>query len=153
MVDLLSTIVPRIISNNQFDFIKGRKIQECIDLASEGYNALGKSNEGSIAIKINIKKAFDTLDRDFILEVLRCFCFSDEFRSKIKLIFYSTHISVLYNDYPCGLFSCIRGVRQGDPFYPILFDIAEDFLSRFLTKLANVGILTIMNYHKGISFP
>ena len=34
-----------------------------------------------------------------------------------------------------GYFSCSRRVRPGDPLSPLLFCLAEDFLSRYLTHL------------------
>ena len=154
LADRLGFLAPTIISKNQFGFVKGRRIQDCIALASEGFNILkNKSKEGNIAIKVDIRKAFDTLDWDFVLEVLRCFGFSDDFRGLIKNIFESARISILHNGTPNGFFSCSRGVRQGDPLSPLLFDIAEDFLSRFITANVECGAIQGMQWKRGCLFP
>ncbi|KAK2642140.1 hypothetical protein Ddye_023903 [Dipteronia dyeriana] len=59
----LSDMAARIISLNQFGFVKGRQIQDCIAIASDCINALDKHcYEGNIAIKIDIRKAFDTMN-------------------------------------------------------------------------------------------
>ena len=63
LADRLSVVAARIISPNQFGFLKGRSISECIALGSEGVNLLHKRCFGdNMAMKINITKAFDTLD-------------------------------------------------------------------------------------------
>lgn len=73
----LALIVERILSPNQFGFIRNRSIHQCITLVSEGVNLLNKKcHGGNLAMKIDIKKAFDTLDWFFLLEVLDAFGFS-----------------------------------------------------------------------------
>ena len=87
-----------------------------------------------MTLKIDIRKAFDTLDWDFVLEVMRCFGLLDIFRDLVCNIFNSAKISILHNGSPRGFFCCSHGVRQSDPLSPLLFDSGEDFLSCFLNK-------------------
>ena len=42
---------------------------------------------GGMAIKINIRKAFDTIRWDFVRAILHCFGFSGQFMSWISMIF------------------------------------------------------------------
>ncbi|XP_057808807.1 uncharacterized protein LOC131023278 [Salvia miltiorrhiza] len=68
----LSAIAADTVTPNQFGFIKGRSIHDCIMLGSEGVNCMKRSHGGrNIACKIYITKAFDTLRWDFLLNVLR----------------------------------------------------------------------------------
>ena len=84
----LGDVAARIISPNQFGFVKGRQIQDCMTVASDCINALDKCcYRGNIAIKIDIRKAFDTMNRDYILKVLSCFGFSNNFIQWIQEIF------------------------------------------------------------------
>ncbi|XP_024630529.1 uncharacterized protein [Medicago truncatula] len=70
IADRLAQILPTIISKNQKGFIQGRNIKDCLCLASEAINLLHKkSYAGNIALKIDITKAFDTLDWNFLLKV------------------------------------------------------------------------------------
>jgi len=46
-------------------------------------------------------------------------------------------LSIKINDSLVGFFPYSRGVRQNDPFSPLLFCLAEEVLSRGLSKLVN----------------
>ena len=65
-------------------------------------------------------------------------------------IFSYARISVMMNGVPKGYFKCSRGVRQGDSLSPILFCLAEDFLSRWLSKAARDNIFDAMHYSRAL---
>jgi hypothetical protein len=80
LADRLAQILPSIISNEQKGFIKGRHIKDCICLSSEVINLLHKKSfGGSLAVKIDIAKAFDTIDWTFLINVLKAFGFNNFF--------------------------------------------------------------------------
>lgn len=59
----LAQIAPKIVSPQQKGFVKGRSIKECICVASEAANLLDYKAFGeNLALKLDIRKAFDTLD-------------------------------------------------------------------------------------------
>lgn len=61
--DRLALVAPKVISEQQRGFIRGRQISECTCLASEAINLLHhRTFGGNVAIKFDIKKAFDTID-------------------------------------------------------------------------------------------
>ena len=60
---MLAQVAARIVSSQQFGFIKDRHIKDCIALASDCVDVLHKKcYGGSVAMKIDIHKAFDTFD-------------------------------------------------------------------------------------------
>lgn len=121
----LAKIAPKIISVNQRGFISGRSILDCICLASEAVNLLDKKCfGGNMALKIDIKKAFDTSYWCFLLKVLKAFGFHPLFCNWIKVILKSAKLSISINGHSVGYFSCKRGVRQEDPLSPLLFCLA-----------------------------
>ncbi|XP_019455110.1 PREDICTED: uncharacterized protein LOC109356233 [Lupinus angustifolius] len=138
--DGLALIAPKIISNQQRSFIKDRHIQDCICIASEAINLLDhKTFGGNLALKLDIKKAFDTIDWRFLLDTLKAFGFSNSFINWVGVILNSAKLSISVNGHLVGFFSCKIGVRQGDPLSPLLFCLAEDVISRGLTKLLESG--------------
>lgn len=111
-------------------FIHGRDIKDCICTASEAANLLhNKAFGGNLALKIDITKAFDTLEWPFLLQVLRNFGFNTFFCNWIKVILKSAFLSILINGESDGYFNCTRGVRQGDPLSPLLFCFALQKMS------------------------
>nr|ABN09154.1 RNA-directed DNA polymerase (Reverse transcriptase) [Medicago truncatula] len=145
LADRLAQIMPNIVSQEQRGFIQGRNIKDCVCLASEAINMLDqKSFGGNLAFKVDISKAFDTLNWKFLLKVLKQFGFSETFCNWIDAILQSAKLSICINGSQQGYFSCSRGVRQGDPLSPLLFCLAEDVLSRSLTKLVEQGKLKQM---------
>ncbi|KAI9200065.1 hypothetical protein LWI28_002180 [Acer negundo] len=146
LADRLARVAARIISHQQFGFIRDRHIEDCIALASDCVNVLQKKcYRGNLAMKIDIRKAFDTLDWSFLCRVLQAFGFSSVFMDWIYGILRSSRLSILFNGVPEGYFCCSRGVRQGDPLSPLLFGIAEDFLSKLLTRGTQKNMKYIMD--------
>ncbi|KAI9166096.1 hypothetical protein LWI28_026195 [Acer negundo] len=122
-------------SPQQFGFIRDRHIENCITLTSDYVNVLQKKcYGGNLAMKIDICKAFKTLDWSFLYRVFQAFGFSSVFVDWIDSILHSSRLSILFNRVPEGYFCYSRGVRQGDLLSQLLFGIAEDFLSRLLTR-------------------
>jgi len=154
VADRLAIITSRIISIEQRGFIRDRNIIDCVILALEAISSLDKKQYGgNIALKVDISKAFDTLDWNFLVMVLSNFGFSNVFINRILVILKYVRLSILVNGKAIGFFSCICGVRQGDPLSPLLFCIAEEVLSRALFDSLARGRLIPMSYCRGTNFP
>jgi len=122
--------------------------------ASEAVNLLHKKTYGgNTTLKIDVRKAFDTVNWQFLLHVLQCFGFSPIFCDWISTILHSTKISINFNGKVVGFFNCTRGVRQGDPLSPLLFRVAEEVLSRGLDALVFQGRLTQVNASRNLLLP
>ncbi|XP_070020191.1 uncharacterized protein [Nicotiana sylvestris] len=63
----LSRILPRIVTQNQSGFVKGRAITENILLAQEIINGIGKPRKGAnVVIKLDMAKAYDRVSWPFL---------------------------------------------------------------------------------------
>ncbi|XP_019423071.1 PREDICTED: uncharacterized protein LOC109332543 [Lupinus angustifolius] len=93
-----------IVSPKQKRFLKGRSTQDCICTSSEAINLLDhKIFGGNMAIKLNIRKAFDTLDWIFLLDTLQAFGFNVKFINWIKIILHSAKLTINVNGQNAGI--------------------------------------------------
>ena len=123
----LKPLLPKIVDPNQCAFIQGRRITDSILLAHELYHNL-HSGQGRarMCIKLDLRKAFDSLSRTFLCDVLRSMGF--EWTNWIEMCLHAT-ISLNINGEPNTSFSSSNGVRQGAP-YPCTFSSWQCKLSQ-----------------------
>ncbi|XP_074314433.1 uncharacterized protein LOC141649648 [Silene latifolia] len=129
----LNEVLGNIISHNQTAFIKGRDIVDnvliCQDLVRL-YNR--KSCSPRALMKIDLRKAYDTIEWTFIKDVLVSLKFPETIVRWIMACVTSTSFSLSLNGNQFGYFHGKRGIRQGDPMSPLLFTLCMEYLSRIL---------------------
>ena len=87
-------------------------------------------------LKVDFKKAFDSVQWDFLENLLRQLGFPDKFVLFIMQCVSTSSFSVTVNGDIHGFFPSHSRVRQGDPFSPYLFLCCMEYFSRML-KLAS----------------
>lgn len=106
-----------------------------------------------MALKIDIRKAFDTMHWDFLLHVLECMGFHPHFCKLISTILHSARLSISINGSLEGYFACPRGVCQGDPLSPLLFSIGEDILARMINYQGGIRRVARAEAKLGVLVP
>ncbi|GJZ00797.1 hypothetical protein Tco_0518226 [Tanacetum coccineum] len=86
------------------------------------------------AFKVDIQKAYDTVDWDFLRKVLIGFGFHDRMVSWIMECVSTTSFSININGSLHGYFKGRRGLRQGDPLSPYLFTLVMKVLTLMLHR-------------------
>ena len=97
-------------------------------------------------LKLDFEKAFDTIEHQAIIDILRAKGFGNNWISWIEMIFNSASTVVMLNGIPGKKIYCRRGVPQRDPLSPLLFVIAADLLQSVINKA--MGMASFMHLYK-----
>ena len=96
-----------------------------------------KTKQAWSAPKIDMNKAYDWLEWNFIIECFMELGFHSKWVSLIKKCISRVSYSLIVNGERCGFIKPSRGIRQGDPLSLCIFIICLELLSLSLLKEAN----------------
>ena len=115
--------------------MKGRLLMENVLLASEVVKDYHKDSiTPRCAMKLDISKAFDSVQWSFLLNSMMAMGFPERFIISIKLCVTTPSYSVQVNGDLAGYFQSSRGLRQGCSLSPYLFVLCMNGLSYKIDK-------------------
>ncbi|KAK2638139.1 hypothetical protein Ddye_025934 [Dipteronia dyeriana] len=136
----------KVIGPNQMAFVKGRQINDSFVIAKEVIHSWRKDDLGGILVKLDFEKAYDNVDHNILFDVLRLMGFRSKWIEWLWDCISTTRLSVLVNGSPTKKFWMERGLQQGDPLSPLLFNLVVEVLSRMLDKPRERGMIKGIGY-------
>nr|KYP65630.1 LINE-1 reverse transcriptase isogeny [Cajanus cajan] len=131
LVSRLRPFLSKLIGPFQGSFLPGRGTIDNSILAQEVLNFIhqDKSKTGSLALKVDLKKAYDRIRWDFLRLTLEKFGFPSRILHLIMWSVSNATLSLIWNGNKLDPFTPSRGLRQGDPLSPYLFVLCMECLA------------------------
>ena len=126
-----------LISPMQVAFVPGHRGTDNVCIAQELLHTLDNKKKGRVgymAIKLDLEKAYDRLEWNFVHRVLEAFHFPPKLTKIIMSCITTTSISILVNGSALQPFEPSRGIRQGDPLSPYIFVLCMKYLGHLIEQ-------------------
>ncbi|WVZ54678.1 hypothetical protein U9M48_005442 [Paspalum notatum var. saurae] len=126
-----AAVAQKIVRPSQTAFMTGRNILEGVVILHETLHELKR--------KKNSMKAYDKVNWDFLQQTLCMKGFSNIWCGWIEKVVSKGKVNVKVNDELGHYFQTRKGVRQGDPLSPFLFNLIADMLAVLIARAKENG--------------
>ena len=142
LANRLKKVLDRVVSVDQNAFVRGRQILDASLVANEVIDYWYKRKEKGLICKLDIEKAYDSINWNFLMKVLRKMGFGSRWEEWMRWCISTAKFSILINGVPAGFFSNSKGLRQGDPLSPYLFVLGMEVLSTMISRAGEGGFIS-----------
>lgn len=94
-----------------------------------------------IILKLDFEKAYDKVCWNFMMEVLQRKNFPRKWIGWMKQVTEGGRVGIMINGQPDNYLRTYKGLRQGGPLSPLLFNLVGDTLSMMLERAKNCGFI------------
>jgi hypothetical protein len=142
LANRLWPILSKGLAEEQLGFLQGRQILDVVGTTQECLHSIKKKNQKALILKLDLKKAYDLINWEFLRMILIKTGFGLSVTNWIMSCVTTISYAVLVNGEPSDFFQRGKGLRQGCPLSPLLFILVMEGLSILLKKEKEAGKLS-----------
>lgn len=136
MANRMKGLLDVVVSGTQSAFLSDRLISDNIMISYEIMHYLKRKKygkDGYMALKIDMCKAYDRIEWQFLRAILRKVGFCEWWTHLLLQCVTTVSYSIIHGEYEMGPINPTRGLIQGDPFSPYLFITCAEGLSALIS--------------------
>ncbi|GAU51648.1 hypothetical protein TSUD_414700 [Trifolium subterraneum] len=141
LANRLRNVIGNIISKSQSAFIKGRQILDGVLIANEIVDDAKCNKKDLLLFKVDFEKAYDSVDWDYLSDVMTKMNFPSVWRGWIMECVTSASAPVLVNGCPTDEFHFERTAPRGSSS-PFLFLLAAEGLHVLMEAMVSNSVFT-----------
>ena len=107
----LEKVLPEVIRENQTGYVKKRYIGENVRLIKDVMDFTKSKKLSGIAVFVDFKKVFDSIEWDYLVKVLNVFSFKEDFRRWVRILYTDISSCVINDGFTSPFFTLNREVR------------------------------------------
>ncbi len=143
LANRLKKVLPGLITTNQAYSIMGREITDTVSNIRDKISYMIENKKEGYIISLDLEKAFDRVEHDYLFELLEHFGFGNNFIRWIRVLYKGAISFIKCNGFLTDVFSITRSIRQGCPLSSLLYSIVAEPLGLVVGEDGNI---------KGIGF-
>ncbi|XP_042969107.1 uncharacterized protein LOC122301794 [Carya illinoinensis] len=145
-------VLKKVVSWNQSAFLPNRFITDNIMVAYELLHTMHskkKGREGSMTIKLDISKAYDRVEWNFLEVILIKMRFGMKWTKLLMVCVRTVTYSTIINGVLGETITLTRGLRQADPLSPYLFLLCAEALGFLLASAKQRSLIEGITVSRG----
>jgi len=140
-------LADKLINCAQTAFLRGRNILTGVMCLHEIVHETKRKKEIGVKLKLDFEKAYDKVNWNLLFKYMEMRGFCQTWRDWISQVVTGGTVSIKMNDQIGSYIKSHKGVRQGDPLSPILFNFAADCLTRMVEHAQENDLITDLVDH------
>ena len=134
----LSHVLEDIVHPDQTCSVPGRSSFANVTLLRDVLDYIQRTDEATILVSLDQEKAFDRVNRCFLLDLLRAYGFGPQFCAWVRTFYKGASMQILLNGRLTTPIPLKRGVRQGDPLSPLLYVLCVEVLASLIRSSSGI---------------
>ena len=144
LANRLKLVMPDIIDERQSAFITGRHLLHGVLIANEVVEEAKRSQKSCLVFKVDYEKTYDSVSWKFLSHMMSRLGFYSKWIQWIMGCLTSASVSILVNGSPTNEFTLQRGLRQGDPLAPLLFNLVVEGLTGLMREAVDKKLFNFL---------